>query len=250
VVEVFVLAPHSVRLQVLAMTAEAYRIAEIGALLGDPARVSILTELMAGRALTAGELATVARVTPQTVSAHLRKLAQARLIKSQRQGRHHYVAIASVDVAQMLEAVYCVAAPPQPMAASGMRPRVRGPIRRARTCYDHLAGELGVALCDALVGRGYVALEAEAAQLTERGSDFAREFGLPLEAAKGSRRPLCRTCLDWSERRTHLAGRFGAALAERLFEKAWIERIDGGRALQITEAGADGLRATFAIAFG
>jgi DNA-binding transcriptional ArsR family regulator len=231
------------------MAHEAYRVAEIGALLGVPARVTILTELMAGRALTAGELAAAARVTPQTISAHLRKLSDARLITSQRQGRHHYVAIASLDVAQMLEAVYCVAVPPQLTAAKRTGTRVSGPLRRARTCYDHLAGELGVALCDALVVHGYVALEAEAAQLTEPGMGFAREFGLPLEAAHGSGRPLCRTCLDWSERRPHLAGRFGAALAQRLFEKRWVERIAAGRALQITEAGADGLQATFAIAF-
>lgn len=217
---------------------EHYRIAEVGALIGDPARASMLTELMSGRALTAGELAVVARITPQTASTHLRKLADARLIRTERQGRHRYVAIASPEVARMLESMYAISAPQrQPL----VKPRVFGTLKRARTCYDHLAGELGVALCDTFTKRKLVVLHDEAAELTKRGLAFAKHFGLDIQPLRGSRRPICKTCLDWSERRYHLAGRFGAALATRMLEKRWLEREAEGRALIITKAGVRGL---------
>lgn len=226
------------------MGSEHYRVAELGALIGDPARASILTELMSGRALTAGELAIVANITPQTASTHLRKLADARLIRSERQGRHRYVALASPEVAHMLETMYSISAAVQPSAKP---PRVFGALKRARTCYDHLAGELGVALCDVLVKRKLVQLHEEGAQLTKRGLAFAAELALDIDARSGSRRPLCKTCLDWSERRYHLAGRFGAALADNMFEKRWLERVSEGRALKITAAGVRGLHDSFGI---
>lgn len=219
---------------------EHYRVAEIGALIGDPARASMLTELMSGRALTAGELAIVAHITPQTASTHLRKLSDARLIRTERQGRHRYVAIASPEVAHMLETMYAISASDRKPLAKP--PRVFGTLKRARTCYDHLAGELGVALCDMLTKRKFVVLHEEVAQLTKRGLAFATDFGLDIEQQPGSRRPVCKTCLDWSERRYHLAGRFGAALATRMFEKRWLQRETGGRALIITKAGIRGLR--------
>lgn len=222
-----------------------YRVAELGALIGDPARASMLTELMSGRALTAGELALVAQITPQTATTHLRKLAEARLIRSERQGRHRYVALASSEVAHMLETMYALSAPQN--GARAKPPRVFGALKRARTCYDHLAGELGVALCDTFTKRKLVVLHDEAAELTRRGLAFAADFGLDLERHPSSRRPLCKTCLDWSERRYHLAGHFGAALAKRLFEKHWIERAPEGRALTITKAGLRELRAQLNI---
>lgn len=218
-----------------------YRVAELGALIGDPARASMLTELMSGRALTAGELAVVAQITPQTASMHLHKLAEARLIRSERQGRHRYVALASPDIAHMLETMYAISAPER--KAMAKPPRVVGALKRARTCYDHLAGELGVAVCDALIKRKLVILQEEAAELTKRGLAFAADFGLDIAPRAGSRRPLCKTCLDWSERRYHLAGRFGAAFAASLLEKRWLERAREGRALTITKAGVRGLRA-------
>lgn len=226
---------------------QSYRVAEIGALVGDPARASILTELMSGRALTAGELAIVANITPQTISSHLHKLEQARLIRTERQGRHRYVAIASREVAHMLETMYSISAVHH--SSQVKPPRVFGALKRARTCYDHLAGELGVALCDALTKRKLIVLHDEAAELTKRGLSFAAELGLDIhiEPPPGSRRPLCRTCLDWSERRYHLSGRFGAALAEALFEKRWLERISAGRALTITTRGLRGLQDSFGI---
>jgi DNA-binding transcriptional ArsR family regulator len=222
------------------MAGEAYKLAEIGALVGDPTRASILTELIAGRALTAGELATAARITPQTVSTHLSKLADARLIRVERQGRHRYVTIASPEVAHMLESMLYVTGTDRPKAKA---PRVYGALKQARFCYDHLAGELGVALCDALVRARYVQLHDHAGQLTAAGMKFCEAFELELPAR--SRRPLCRTCLDWSERRPHLAGQFGAALAQRLIARGWIERAPQGRVVVITAGGRAGMRERF-----
>jgi hypothetical protein len=140
----------------------------------------------------------------------------------------------------MLETMYAISASDHKPRAKP--PRVFGTLKRARTCYDHLAGELGVALCDMLTKRKLVVLHEEAAELTKRGLAFATDFGLDIEHRPGSRRPLCKTCLDWSERRYHLGGRFGAALASRMLEKRWLQRENGGRALIITKAGLRGLR--------
>jgi DNA-binding transcriptional ArsR family regulator len=220
-----------------------HRLAEIAALVGDPARASMLAELLSGRAHTAGELAAVARITPQTASAHLAKLSEARLIKLARQGRHRYAALASPAVARMLESMQLVAdAERRPCP----EPRIQATLKRARTCYDHLAGELGVALCDALVARGQVICADESAELTDAGVAFAAQLGLTLEG-HATRRPLCRVCLDWSERRSHLAGRFGASLAEYFFEQRWIQRARQGRAVQLTAAGERALLRHFGV---
>jgi DNA-binding transcriptional ArsR family regulator len=226
--------------------ASAFKLAEIGALVGDPARASILTELVGGRALTAGELAAAAGITPQTASAHLHKLAEARLIRVERQGRHRYAVIASPEVAHMLETMLYVTGETARPAPRAKAPRVHGALKRARFCYDHLAGELGVALCDAMVRARYVDLGERAVQLTAAGVDFCRAFELPLP--ERSKRPICRTCLDWSERRPHLAGVLGAGLARRLLERDWIARATHGRVVSITPAGVDGLRAELGIA--
>lgn len=220
------------------MGAESYKLAEIGALVGDPTRASILIELVGGRALTAGELAAAAKITRQTITSHLAKLAGARLIRTERQGRHRYVAIASPEVAHMIESMlYLTGRDERPRAKA---PRVQGALKQARFCYDHLAGELGVALCDALRGAKYVELDDHAAQLTAAGMAFCESFGLALSSR--SQRPLCRTCLDWSERRPHLAGQFGSALAQRLLERKWIAREPAGRVVSVTLAGARHLR--------
>jgi DNA-binding transcriptional ArsR family regulator len=225
------------------VSAESFKLAEIGALVGDPTRASILTELVGGRALTAGELARAARITPQTVSTHLAKLRAARLIRVERQGRHRYVTIASPEVAHMLESMlYLTGVEAQTRARA---PRVFGALKRARFCYDHVAGELGVALCDAWVREKYVHIDDQVAQLTDAGMEFCRVFELPLPAR--SRRPMCRTCLDWSERRPHLAGQLGAALAETMLQHRWIERAREGRVLSITAGGRIGLRERFGI---
>ncbi len=216
--------------------------AEIGALVGDPARAAMLTALMNGRALTAGELARAAGVAPQTASAHLARLAEARLLAVEKQGRHRYHRLASSAVAQLLEDVMRLAVDARP-APVRVGPRDAA-LRRARVCYDHLAGRLGVAISDALRAEGVVRFDDGVASLAPDADRFLATLGLEegWRAAAG-RRPLCRSCLDWSERRPHLAGALGAALCRRFLDGGLARRRDGGRALDVTPAGAAFLRA-------
>jgi DNA-binding transcriptional ArsR family regulator len=219
-------------------------LAEIAALMGDVARANILSSLMDGRALTASELAWHSGVSAQTTSGHLAKLSDANLISMTKQGRHRYYRLASPEVAQAIEALMAVA------SFGPKRHRPTGPkdenLRRARTCYDHLAGRLGIAVTDALTSRDYLMLSYSAGALTEKGQRFLCAFGIDLEEGK-NKRAVCKTCLDWSERRPHLAGRLGAALCTRMFDLGWVERIRDSRALSITTAGRDGLESTFGI---
>ena len=230
----------------LAQMTTAPSIAEIAALVGDPARANMLLALMDGRALTASELAYAARVAPPTASGHLGKLVGARLLALEKQGRHRYFRLASPAVADLLEGLMAVAVDGAPR----YRPSSCGDeaLRLARTCYDHLAGRLGVALADTLLSRGHIVLDEDAGQITADGGRFFDEFGLDLACAENRRRRFCRPCLDWSERRRHLGGAVGAALAGRCFELGWIERVKGSRAVTITAAGRNGLLASFAIA--
>ncbi len=229
--------------------------AEIAALAGDPARAGMLHALMDGRALTATELARVAGVAPQTASGHLARMTAAGLIALQRQGRHRYFRLATPAVARMMESIMEVAAdhaPPRRRFAVGPRDAA---LRKARTCYDHLAGELGVALADALVAGGYAELDAEAGIITATGIDFLGSIGIDLEAAR-ARRPratahiLCRPCLDWSERRPHLAGNVGKALCAHSFAHGWVRRIDGTRAVAITPKGHRAFHGEFGVRLG
>ncbi|MBX6366722.1 MAG: winged helix-turn-helix transcriptional regulator [Rhodospirillales bacterium] len=222
---------------------DGVQLAEVAALVGDPARAHILAALLDGRALTAGELAYAASVSPQTASGHLAKLAEGRLVEVARQGRHRYYRLAGAAVAQMLESIMAVAAdsPPRYRPAS----KVDAAMRTARTCYDHLAGRLGVGLADALTARGHVVLGEDGGEVTEAGAAFLAELGVALAGPKRTRRPLCRACPDWTERRPHLAGRVGAALAARCFDLGWIERRRDSRALTITRAGEQGFAELF-----
>jgi DNA-binding transcriptional ArsR family regulator len=224
--------------------------AEVAALAGDPARAGMLQALMDGRALTAGELARAAGIAPQTASAHLARLAAAAMINVVPQGRHRYHCIASPAVAQMLESIMVVASG----TTRPTRPVVTGPsdaaLRRARVCYDHLAGGLGVALADALIANGHAELTHEAGSLTETGVALLQEAGINIDAllSKQGQRParvFCRPCLDWSERRPHLAGLLGAAICAHSLSRNWVRRIDGSRAVVITPKGARVFRDTF-----
>jgi len=220
-------------------------IAEIAALAGDPARANILTALLDGRAMTATELAYAARVTPQTTSAHLGKLTEAGLITATPSGRHRYFRLASPKVAQMLESIVAVAGDNRPR----FRPlsRQAAELRAARVCYDHLAGQLGVRIAEAMIARGYLVMEDDAGRMTEAGMRYLWELGIDTRVAGKGRRHLCRACLDWTERRPHIGGAIGAALAERWLALGWIVRAKGSRAVTVTREGEQGFRASLGL---
>lgn len=226
--------------------------ARIAQLAGEPARAVILFALMDQRALTAGELAIRAGVTPPTASGHLRQLADAGLVAVHQQGRHRYFALASPEVAQMIEAIGEVAGG----LASHPKPRSVGTkeqaLRRARTCYDHLAGELGVGLAEALHAAGHIEIAGPAAMLTPSGLTRFGEIGVdtaPIEArmARRSGRILCRACLDWTERRPHVAGLVGQVLFEHSLHAGWVRRRTETRALEITAKGQSAYRELFGL---
>lgn len=223
---------------------EVGQMAATAALLGDPARANMLWALMDGGALTAKELAFAAHISAQTASGHLGKLAEAGLLAMERQGRHRYFRLASPQVGAMLEGIVAVAKPaPAP-------PRVwRGgeALRTARTCYDHLAGRLGVAIAESLAGAGRVVLTADGGEVTEAGQAFLRDLGADPARGSSPGRVFCRPCLDWSERRPHIAGRLGAALCSRCLDLGWIARQRDTRAVAITDAGREGFATRFGV---
>lgn len=215
--------------------------AEIAALVGDPARANILSTLFDGRALTATELSYAAGVTPQTASGHLAKMTQAGLLTMLKQGRHRYYRLATPLVAQMLESIMAVAtsAPPRHRPRSAREDR----LRVARTCYDHFAGVLGVSIADALCERQHIILSDDGGEVTDTGLAFLKDFGATFPAQ--TRRPFCRHCLDWTERRLHLSGVVGASITQRCFDLGWVRRERDPRALQITPKGQEGFRRSF-----
>ncbi|HUB95033.1 MAG TPA: helix-turn-helix transcriptional regulator [Stellaceae bacterium] len=221
-------------------------VSEIAALVGNPARANVLIALLDGRALTAGELAFAAGVSPQTTSGHLAKLSAAGLLSLTKQGRHAYYRLATPQVGRMLEGIMAVAVD----APSRYQPHWRGgdALRSARTCYDHLAGRLGVAVADALAARDHLVLTEDGGILTRSGEQFLADFGIDLARINRGRRTFCRPCLDWSERRLHLAGAVGAAIAQRCFELGWIARIRDTRALTVSATGKAGFADRFGIA--
>jgi DNA-binding transcriptional ArsR family regulator len=220
-------------------------IAEIAALVGDPARATMLSALLDGRALTASELAYAAHVTPQTASTHLAKLTEAGLLSPIRDGRHRYFRLASPKVVEMLDGIMAVAVENRPR----YRPlsRQARELSAARICYDHLAGRLSVDLTDSLTMREYIVPGEEAAEITEAGTRFLTEFGIDLFVLNSTRRHFCRLCLDWTERRPHVAGAVGAALAKRCFDLGWTERMKHSRAVFVTPSGKHGFLETFGI---
>ncbi len=220
-------------------------IARIAVLIGDPGRANILTALAGGNALTASELAVEAGVTKQTASAHLTKLLAARLLEVEQQGRHRYFRLHGDDVGDLLESLMGVAAQ---RATTRVRTGPKEPeLRRARVCYDHLAGELGVGLFDAMRANTWLTLKDRDVEVTKSGRTFYAGFGIDLDELKAERRPLCRTCLDWSMRRSHLAGSLGAALLARIFELGWAKRVKGTRIVSFSNAGEKAFKAQFAI---
>lgn len=220
----------------------ALDMAEVASLIGDVARANILATLLDGRASTALELALAANVTPQTASAHLAKLVEGSLLTVDRQGRHRYFRLASPQVARVLETIMDLAAATSPRHQRPLR--MASDMRRARTCYDHIAGEIGVAITDALLARGAVVLEGEAGEVTSDGHAFFASAGIDLSPGR-SKRIFCRPCIDWSERRPHLGGRVGAAICTACLERGWLARRRNSRVLALTVEGQKALPAVF-----
>jgi len=220
-------------------------IAETAALVGDPARATMLSALLDGRALTASELALAARITPQTASTHLAKLTAAGMLSVVRNGRHRHFQLASPAVAGMIEGIVAVALEKRPP----YRPlsREARALSEARICYDHLAGRLSVDLTDAFVAREYVVLEDGVAEITTAGTRFFTEFGIELPTRRATRGYYSRLCLDWTERRPHIAGAVGAAITRRCFDLGWMERMERSHAVIVTPLGRRGLQKTFGI---
>jgi DNA-binding transcriptional ArsR family regulator len=220
-------------------------LASIGRMLGDERRARFLLALMGGEELPAGELAARAGASSSLASAHLSKLLDAGLVHVARRGRQRYYTLAGPQVAEAIESLLAIA--PR-RAAHSLRESNRGEaIRRARTCYDHLAGQLGVGLTDALERHRAISASASGWELTARGEQMLEDLGLDLPALRSQRRAFIRPCLDWTERRAHLAGSVGAGVADRFFELGWISRLSGSRALRVTREGQTQLLTRFAV---
>ncbi len=220
-------------------------IAHIAALIGDPARANMLTALMSGKALTVSELAQEAGVTVQTASSHLSKLDVGGLLRPRKQGRHKYFSLANDDVAHVLEGLMGLA------AGSGHLRTRTGPkdneLRKARVCYNHLAGDMGTQLFDSLIAQGHLTVDGENLILTKTGAEFAADFQIDISSLRAKRAPLCRECLDWSERRSHLAGSLGRAFLSRFEELSWAKRDRKTRVVTFSQSGVGKFERLFAI---
>lgn len=205
----------------------------------------MLTALMSGKALTVSELAEEAGVTIQTASSHLSKLDEGGLLRPRKQGRHKYFSLANDEVAHVLEGLMGLAA-----GAGHLRKRT-GPkdaeLREARVCYNHLAGDMGTQMFDSLIAQGHIVLDGEDLALTDAGAAFAADFAIDLDKLNKARAPLCRECLDWSERRSHLAGSLGRAFLSRFEELSWAKRDQKSRVVTFSPTGAKAFHRLFAV---
>lgn len=216
----------------------------VAALIGDPARANMLTALMSGKALTATELAREAGVTAQTASSHLAKLADGHLVAMRKQGRHKYFSLATEPVAQLLENLMGVAS-----EAGHLRTRT-GPkdeaLRKARVCYNHLAGDMGTRMFESLLAHGHLAIGPRGIDLSPSGEALVERLGVDLGSLRAKRAPLCRECLDWSERRSHLAGSLGRALLASFEAMGWAKRDQNSRIVRFSSTGEEAFLETFA----
>jgi len=223
-------------------------LSDVAALLGEPARTRILTALLSGRALTGKELAYFAGVTAATASSHLSRLLAGHLLVMEKQGRCHYYRLRSAEVAQAIEGLMTLATIP----ANDWPPhhRVEPALRDARLCYDHMAGRLGVAVCDLLLRRRHLVLVDGSGEITPSGERFLAELGVDLANARRAKRHYCRSCIDWTERRHHISGAVGAALAQAFVAHRWIARVPDSRALSVTPLGRTTLAAMGVAEYG
>jgi DNA-binding transcriptional ArsR family regulator len=224
---------------VMTSNKKAPDLAAVAALMGDPARAAILDALMSGQSLTAGELSTKACVSPQTTSSHLNKLREGGLVTVESVGKRRFYEIANHDVAHAIEAL-CLIAPPKNVRSLKSSFEADA-LRRSRTCYDHLAGKLGVAVTESLVKQKIIKLNGDLYTVTQSGISWFESFGIDLDAARQLRRKFAYPCLDWSERRHHLAGSLGAALKDLWLHNGWIKRIPDTRAVRLTKTGEQAL---------
>lgn len=218
-------------------------ISQIAALIGESARSKMLTALMGGRALTATELALEADIMPQTASSHLAKLLSAELIVVRKQGRHKYFQLRDAQVAEVIENLLNLAATTTLRVSTGPGDPV---LRQARICYDHLAGEYGVALYDALVQQGFILDRGEETILTPAGKNWFESVGVDFSTFL-KRRPVCKSCLDWSERRNHLAGSLGQWLLDDVLNRGWASRLPDSRAIIFSAAGLKAFTAHYRV---
>ncbi|MFC4020126.1 ArsR/SmtB family transcription factor [Micromonospora sp. GCM10011542] len=226
-------------------TTEGRGMAELAALLADGTRAGMCLALLDGRAWTAGELARRAGIAPSTASEHLNRLVRGGLLVEERQGRHRYLRLAGPSVAQLIEGL-AGHAPAPPTPTGSLRAATAGAaMAYARTCYDHLAGRLGVLMYDALLADGRLD-RSNGLTLTPDGWDWAAGLGVPVTELRAARRPVVRDCLDWIERRPHLAGALGAALCRRFTEMGWTTR-GASRAIRLTPTGRPALAAALHV---
>lgn len=217
---------------------ELENLVHIAGLIGEPARIKMLWVLLDGKAYTATELALFAEVSPQSASAHLGKMVQANLLKVSSQGRHRYFSYGRDEVAYAVEAIANLI----PLEKLPVIPITKDmPFKYCRTCYDHIAGKTGVAITDKLLTLEYLIEKDQAYELTVRGQLFFKDFGIDTGILLKQKRPFARPCLDWSERRPHLAGSLGTAMLKKIIAEDWMRKIENTRALAITTKGQLGL---------
>ncbi|MDN4084507.1 ArsR/SmtB family transcription factor [Paenibacillus polymyxa] len=220
-------------------------VAMIASLVSEPSRAAILTALLDGRFHTASELAHMAGIKPQTASFHLAKMTEAQVVTVEKQGRHRYYGIQDPEVAQVMESLLSIA-PPVPIK-SFKQASENEAIRLARTCYDHVAGHLGVQIMSFFMQKGILSEDQDGLHITQQGEIFFADFQINLKNTRQKRRSFSHKCLDWSERRHHLAGALGSALLDRLFELHWVEHLPTTRAIRITAEGKRGFKEVFSI---
>ena len=210
-------------------------IARIASLIGDPARANMLTALMGGKALTATELSQEAGITLQTASSHLKKLSDGHLLALRKQGRHRYFSLCNEEVAQVIETMMGLA------AGTGHTRTRTGPrnaeLRKARICYNHLAGHLGIELYRGLTARNFLKIAENGLELTGVGADFMQDFGIDLDGSRRNKSVMCRECLDWRKRRSHLTGNLGRAIMSQIGHLGWASRVPESRVIQFTRTG-------------
>ena len=220
-------------------------LATIAALISEPSRASILSALMGGEALPASELAYRSQITPQTASSHLAKLVDGNLIEVAKIGRHRYYSLKNEDVAKIIESLQVIA--PEQKSIVKANPKVPQKLRYVRTCYDHLAGKLGVSVTQSLLEDGYLSEAEDAYLLTTNGEKLMETWQIDIAELQKKRRKFAYPCLDWSERRFHIAGSLGAAIKNVFFENEWVKHVPHSRALLVTKKGERILKENFNI---